>query len=345
MARSFRSAARPGGTTPMLIAAAVAAASSALWVQHRSKKAEQDNPPFGQFIEVDGVRLHYVDEGDGAPVVLLHGNTVQLQDFYASGLIERLAVNHRVIAFDRPGFGYSERPRRRLWTPQAQAALMQRALREMGIAQPVVLGHSWSALVALAMAIDDPGYVRGLVLVSGYYFPTARVDVALTAPAAIPVLGDVLRYTASPLAGRLLLGRTAKAMFSPMPTPNQFFDLMPRDILLRPRQLRAEAEDAVFMVPAVADFRRRYATLEVPVCIIAGERDKIVDPAAHSVRLHQELPHAALLVVPGAGHMVHYSFPRVLDEAIRVMTRDRSTLASPSVAEAMRVDGDCMKPR
>jgi pimeloyl-ACP methyl ester carboxylesterase len=344
MARSFRSAARPGGTTPMLIAAAVTAASSALWVQHRSKKAEQDNPPFGQFIEVDGVRLHYVDEGDGAPVVLLHGNTVQLQDFYASGLIERLAANHRVIAFDRPGFGYSERPRRRLWTPQAQATLIERALRKMGIAQPVVLGHSWGALVALGMAIHDPAYVRGLVLISGYYFPTARADVALTAPAAIPVLGDVLRYTASPLAGRLLLGRTAKAMFSPMPTPNQFFDLMPRDILLRPRQMRAVAEDAVFMVPAAADFRRRYATLEVPVCIIAGERDKIVDPVAHSVRLSRELPHAALLVVPGSGHMVHYSVPRVLDEAIRVMTRDRSALASPSVAQAKRVDRDCMKP-
>ncbi|MBP0588267.1 alpha/beta hydrolase [Paraburkholderia sp. LEh10] len=340
MARSFQFAARPGGTTRMLIAAAVTAASSAMWVQHRSKKAERDNPPFGQFIEVDGVRLHYVDQGQGAAVVLLHGNTVQLQDFYASGLIERLAVNHRVIAFDRPGFGYSERPRKRLWTPQAQAALIQRALWKMRIARPVVLGHSWGALVALGMAIRDPADVRGLVLISGYYFPTARMDVALTAPAAIPVLGDVLRYTTSPLAGRILLGRTANAMFSPMPTPNEFFDLMPREMLLRPRQMRAEAEDGVLMIPAVADFRRRYSTLDVPVCIIAGERDKIVRPAAHSVRLSRELPYAALLVVPGAGHMVHYSFPRAIDDAIHVMTRDRSTLACPSVGEAMGIERD-----
>jgi pimeloyl-ACP methyl ester carboxylesterase len=206
MARSFKKVGASPGTVGAIAAAAAAAAVTALWVQHRARKAERENPPAGRFVEVDGVRLHYIEKGKGAPVVLLHGNTVFLQDFIGSGLFDRLAEHHRVIAFDRPGFGYSERPRDRLWTAQAQAVLLQRALAQIDVEQPVLVGQSWGTLVALGLAVNFPSYARGLVLISGYYYPTARLDVALTAPAAVPLLGDALRYTVSPLAGRLLLG-------------------------------------------------------------------------------------------------------------------------------------------
>ncbi|MDR7008920.1 alpha/beta fold hydrolase [Paraburkholderia strydomiana] len=140
-----------------------------------------------------------------------------LPDFIASGLADRLAERHRVIAFDRPGFGFGGRPRERLWTAQAQAAVTLQALAHIGVKQPVVLGHSWGTLVALNMAFGDAADLRGLVLVSGYYYPTSRADVALAAPAALPVLGDVLRYTVSSLSGRLLFRRTLRAMFAPAP--------------------------------------------------------------------------------------------------------------------------------
>ena len=75
--------------------------------------AERKNPPIGTFIECDGVRLHYLDRGDPtAPcVVLLHGNGSMIQDFTISGLVDLLARRNRVLCFDRPGFGYSQRPR------------------------------------------------------------------------------------------------------------------------------------------------------------------------------------------------------------------------------------------
>lgn len=101
--------------------------------------------------------------------MLLHGNAVLLQDFVASGLIDRLAERHRMIAFDRPGLGYSGRPRDRLWTAQAQAALIQQVLVQIGAQRPVVLGHSWGTLVALGMATGGAAPVSGLVLVSGFY--------------------------------------------------------------------------------------------------------------------------------------------------------------------------------
>jgi len=304
-----RLSAKPEALPPalgVLALAAAAAAAAALWNRHKAKQAERANPPIGRFVEIDGVRLHYTDTGHGPCVVVLHGNTVPLQDFEASGVIDRLAENHRVIAFDRPGFGYSDRPRNRMWTAQAQAALLQRALLDLGIEKPTVIGHSWGTLVALALAVDFPEQVRGLVLISGYYFPSARLDVAMTAPAAVPVLGDVLRYTVSPFMGRLMLKQTVKAMFAPATMPDDFFDAMPREMLLRPSQIRATSEDAAFMIPAAARLRAHYPSIDVPVRIFAGVGDKIVDPESQSARLHGVLPNSTLEVELDAGHMVHY---------------------------------------
>jgi len=83
-----------------------------------ARRAERRNPPRGAFIEVDGVRLHYLEKGSGSPVVLLHGNQAMADDFAISGAIDLLAEKYRVIAFDRPGFGYSERPRALAWPPR-----------------------------------------------------------------------------------------------------------------------------------------------------------------------------------------------------------------------------------
>jgi alpha-beta hydrolase superfamily lysophospholipase len=170
-----------------------ALAMSALYNRQRADQAERDNPPAGRFIEVNGVRLHYVERGSGEPLVLLHGNGSMIQDFESSGLLAMAAKKYRVIAFDRPGFGYSERPRTTIWTPEAQADLIHAALRKIRVSRVIVLGHSWGASVATALALKYPQDVRGLVLASGYYYPSVRADVVFASGPAVPVIGDVSR--------------------------------------------------------------------------------------------------------------------------------------------------------
>ena len=109
-----------------------------------------------------------------------------------------------MFVFDRPGFGHSERPSNITWNPQAQARLLPHALARLGVERPIVLGHSWGTLVALALALDYPKYVRSLVLLAGYYFPTPRLDVPVLSVTAIPVLGHLLRHSISPWLGRLM---------------------------------------------------------------------------------------------------------------------------------------------
>ena len=134
------------------LAAGATLAATALLVRRAARRAELRHPATGRFVDVDGVRLHYIERGEGEPVVLLHGNGTYARDFIGCGLMDQLAQRYRVIAFDRPGFGYSQRPRLKIWTPQAQARLLQNAFARLGIDRPVLVGHSWATQVALAMA-------------------------------------------------------------------------------------------------------------------------------------------------------------------------------------------------
>ena len=297
---------------------AVAAAGTAAWVTGRARAAEERHPPSGKFVEADGVRVHYVERGQGDCVVLLHGNVVMGQDFVTSGVFRSLAGRHRVVAFDRPGFGYTARPRDRLWTPDAQAELLIKAFATLGIDRPVVVAHSWATLVAIALGLRNAS--KKLVLVSGYYFPSPRLDAALVAPIAVPVIGDALRYTVSALFARVMLHRTIEKMFAPDPVPGRYEELVPRELMLRPVQLRADAEEGALLVPAAARYENRYSTLTVPTEIIAGSEDQVSDPDDHSARLHRVVPESTLKIVPGSGHMLHHPYG---DEVVAAVDGNR----------------------
>jgi len=208
-----------------------------------ARRAEARNPPLGRFITIDGTKLHYLERGSGPALVLLHGNGTMLQDFVASGLIDRLAKDYRVIAFDRPGFGYSERPSGIVWDPDAQAGLIQSTLRELGVSEAIVLGHSWGTLVGLALATNYPAQVRALIVISGYYFPTPRLDAALAAISAMPGIGAVITHTIAPLVSRAMWPLAARKLFGPQRIPSKFH-AFPREMAVRPSQLKAVSEEA-----------------------------------------------------------------------------------------------------
>jgi pimeloyl-ACP methyl ester carboxylesterase len=178
----------------------------------------------------------------GEPLVLLHGNGSMIQDFESSGLIDLAAEHYRVIVFDRPGFGHSDRPRNVVWTPDAQAELIKHTLERLGVSTAIVLGHSWGASVAAALALKYPDLVRGLVLASGYYYPTARADVAILSAPALPLVGDVLSHTLSPLVSRLMWPLMMMEVFGPRSVPRKF-EAFPKEMAFRPSQIRASAAE------------------------------------------------------------------------------------------------------
>lgn len=323
-----------GKTAATLGLAAAALAGAALWNRKRTREAEAAHPPRGKFVEVDGIRLHYIERGDGRPVVMLHGLGALHQDFVASGLVELASKEYRVLAFDRPGYGYSERPRWTLWTPRAQAALICDALAKLGIERPILVGHSWGALPALAFALDWPDEVAGLVLLAGYYFPTTRPDAPLLAGPATPFLGDIVAHSLSPLLGRLSRPAVIRTIFAPNPVPERFRALFPIELTLRPRHMQAAAGDAGLLIPGALALAARYPELKMPVAIVSGTADRVVSHKAHAERLHAAVPGSSLRAVPDSGHMIHHVAPDTVMEAINEVATLSARGAAP-VKEAV----------
>jgi pimeloyl-ACP methyl ester carboxylesterase len=302
-----------------LAIAATVLAGAAGGFQAAARRAERRNPPVGDMIEVDGVRLHHHVAGRGPDLVFLHGNGAMVQDMLTSPLHAMLARRYRVHLFDRPGFGHSARPSGRPFTPEAQGELFFRALRKLGLARPVLVGHSWGTLPALALALDHPGSLRALVLMSGYLFPPTHAGDRMARVPEVPVLSDLVRSTVSPVVARLVWRPLIERVFGPGEETAAFHDGFPKGMALRPSQLRAAAEETRAMVPAAGRLSRRLPDLSVPLVIVAGEADRLVSSDEHSVRLHDTVPGSRLHLVGGAGHMVHHTAPeRVLaaiDEA------------------------------
>ena len=188
-------------------------AGTAAYVAWAARQAETAHPPKGHFIDVNKVRLHFIAKGEGPVILLLHGKGSMANDFVGSGLIDSLATHHRVIAFDRPGFGYSERPRGKKWDATEQAQLIAAAMGQLGIQSAVVVGHSWGAMCAIALALQAPHLIDHLVLMSGYYYPSTRPDALIMGAAAVPVIGDVMRYTTSAMTARVMIGQLHKRTF------------------------------------------------------------------------------------------------------------------------------------
>ncbi|HWJ96292.1 MAG TPA: alpha/beta fold hydrolase, partial [Telluria sp.] len=144
---------------------AVLGAGLALFTRNTARRVEAYLPPGGRFVDVPGARLHIRDEGSGPPLLLIHGLAGQMCH-YTYGVMERLAGEFRVVAVDRPGSGYSTRAEATPADLSAQAAALAALIDELGLGQPVVVGHSLGGAVALALALEHPAKVAGLALIA-----------------------------------------------------------------------------------------------------------------------------------------------------------------------------------
>lgn len=308
---------RPSPWALLLTTAAVLGASAWL-TRHKVRREQARHPARGSFVLVDDVRLHFTEQGDPRhpPLVLLHGNGGSTDEMALSGLVDAAAERYHVYVFDRPGYGHSDRPAHRSFTPDAQAELLLNALRLLQVRQPLVLGHSWGALVALAMALREPDALRAVVLASGYFTPSLRLDSLLLSLPALPVVGTLIRHTLAPLIGRSIWPLLLKRVFAPAEVPARFRRGYPVWLSLRPRALKAGAAEAGMMMLQAARLLPREKALALPVVIVAGDQDRMLMTGWHSRRLAERIPNATLRIVPGAGHMVHHTATRQVLAAI-----------------------------
>jgi len=273
-----------------------------------------------KFVTVEGTRLHFVVKGEGRPVVLIHGNPGSTQDW--TRVFSPLAALHRVIAFDRPGHGRSERPKHIDATVEVQARLLHDALKQLHVERPIVVGHSWGGALALVYAINYPQEVAGVVLVAPAAYESQDVSLVTELP-AVPVIGDAVNFVLTPLFAATVVRSELKKAFSPDPVPKNYL----RSVLsewTRPKKIKAYSLDEVSLNDSLKQFSPRYPEITIPVSILAGDSDLIVPEKDNAERLHQALPKSRFVLLPKTGHQIPFTRPQaVVDEIERVLRLSR----------------------
>ena len=271
-------------------------------------------PPIGRFVRVDGLDVHYWEKGAGQPVILVHGASGNLRD-WTFDVAEGLARRHRVIVFDRPGFGYSGRPSENGWDPAVQARILQAASARIGAERPVVVGHSWGGALAMAWGLDFPSETRGVIPVSGVTMPYGNLAWAVNAIGLSDILVD---WYSERLLERARDGGVRDfiaRVFRPQSVPEGYIDYIGAPLALRESTLRANAEDLNNINIALERMAPRYASLDLPVEIIHGRAD-FIDWDDQAEPLSRSVPGARMTLLERVGHMAHHAAPRELEAAI-----------------------------
>jgi pimeloyl-ACP methyl ester carboxylesterase len=297
-----------------------------------ARRVEKALPPRGRFIEVAGARIHYLDKGSGPAIVILHGLGGQMGNFtYA--LLERLTDEFRVILMDRPGSGYSNRPPRATGRLTEQAATVAEFIRKLGLEQPLLVGHSLGGAIALGVALDHPEVVKGLALVA----PVTHLPKHVPAPfRALDIKSNYLRWlvawtVATPIGirrGKAVLD----AIFSPELAPADFPTRAGGILGLRPRSFYNTSSDMRAVNLDLWAMVGRYSSLQVPVRILYGTNDEVLDHRVHGDTMKTKSSMVSLDLVAG-GHMLPITAPDLTAKFIKTAARaaDKVGGNSPSV--------------
>ncbi|ROU04395.1 alpha/beta hydrolase [Histidinibacterium lentulum] len=293
---------------------ALGTVATGLRLSARVKAGEAAYPPEGRFVTVEGRRIHAVVSGEGPDVVLIHGSSGNTRDM-TFRLAPILARTYRVIAFDRPGLGYSDRLQGKEGI-EAQARVLQAAAAQLGAEKPIVLGQSYGGAVALAWAARHPASLSALVAVSS---PSQRWEGDLPA---------LYRLTSHPLGSALAVplisawvppdyvAQQIRGVFGPQEMPPGYAEAIGAPLITRPESLRANAAQRATLKQEITALQPHYATITVPLEIVHGTADTTVPFEIHAEPLARQAPTAHLMALPGIGHIPQNVAPEAVAEAV-----------------------------
>jgi pimeloyl-ACP methyl ester carboxylesterase len=266
-----------------------------------------------QSVVVDGMTLNYVSAGSGRPVVLIHGNPGSYED-YTLAVVERLSQSYYVVALDRPGHGYSERQNSVQSTVENQALIIRDALQKLALEKPVLVGHSWGGSLALAAAVAYGKDLAGIVLLAPAAYPSVSIEWWSLLP-HIPLIGNIVVNRLTPLLGRGMVRKSLKQAYAPQDVQQDYAERS-LELWMKPDHIRSCAYDERSLGASLKVLSEHYRHIEIPVVIVTGSADRLLNPEEHAYPLHKAIRNSKLVVLPETGHQLPQTRPDAVVSAI-----------------------------
>ena len=275
--------------------------------------------PDSQFIEVNGLKVHYKQYGKGEPVyILLHGFGASV--FTWREVTAPLSQNATVIAYDRPAFGLTERPLPGSWqglSPygvEENVDLLFGLMDALGVQKAILVGNSAGGTVAAQAALQNPQRVSGLVLVDAAIFSNGETRFGLMAPFIdTPQMARIGPYLSRTMAGPQGTQFLSSAWHDPSKITDKVSEGYRKPLLVDDWDIGLW--EFTKAGGGSEDLDKRLKELEMPVLVITGDDDQIV-PTELSVRLAAEIPGSTLRVIPACGHLPQEGCPATFLRAV-----------------------------
>jgi pimeloyl-ACP methyl ester carboxylesterase len=300
---------------------------------------EKSYPPVGEFIEINGARLHYVHvpagpNADLPPIVVIHGASANLNDQMIP-LRPWLEGRAEMLFFDRPGHGWSERGAGNN-TQELQADTITALMDALKIKGAIIVAHSFGGSVATALALSHPEKVRGLVFLAAatHPWPDKKTQWYYDL-SVIPVIGRLFTETLALPAGQARMHAASQDVFCPNRMPENYVEKAQIPLVLRPAAFRANAEDVAGLYDYTVRASPRYGEIKQPAVIITGDHDTVVIEEIHSKGLARDIAGSELVWIKGLGHKPEYIVPEIAVMAIeKINGAERDLQAAARAAEA-----------
>lgn len=276
-----------------------------------ARRVELGLPAEGRFITIMGNRIHYVEQGSGAQTLLLVHGLGGMSANYSYAMLGELARDYRVVAIDRPGSGYSTRAKRASAALAVQADVLAGVIDALQLGRPMLVGHSLGGAVVLATALRHPDKVCGLSLIA----PLTHMPASGPSPvfAALAIRQAWLRRLfAWTLMVPFSIRRREQVLdvvFGPEPVPADFATRGGGALGLRPAHYISTSRDLVALEHVLPQLQQRYGDLRMPVRILYGRDDRILDPGEQGQAMIERFPAMHLELVDG-GHMLPLTQPQ-----------------------------------
>jgi len=282
----------------------------------------QEYPFEPQHFQVDAGRLHYIDEGSGSPVVMVHGNPTW--SFVYRKLIKQLRREYRCVAMDHLGFGLSDTPRGWSYLPEDHASNLAALIDGLGLKDVTLVVQDWGGPIGLSYAVARPENVARIVILNTWAWPVNRNPYYI---AFSSVMGGPV--------GRLLIRR--HNFFAKVMMPLWFGNKRKLTEKAHEHYLRAlaapEDRDGCIALPKqILTSSRWLAQIwmdvsllhEKPVLIVWGMKD-IAFRKKELERWEQTFPDAQSIHLKGVGHFVQEEAPEELGAAISSFCKQPAT--------------------